>query len=116
MLPRQVQEFVLVLPAQRFLLEDLGLGRRRWRLCHFCDEIRSRRFRQAVDQDADKGNLHESEETKAKAKKNAGTILEPHPFFFPRITDAGEVRFKLCSLSNDQNGDMRWTDTHQFSH
>lgn len=76
-LPRQLQKFVLVLPAEGVFFELLRLVRwQRW-LSDLGDQIGSRCFGQTIYQNPNKGNLNENVETKSEAKKDTGTILEP---------------------------------------
>lgn len=97
MLPRQIEELVLVLPAERFLLELFGFGRRQRRLGDFGNEVCSRGFSKTVDKDADKWDLDKDVKTQAKPKKDPGSVSEPKFLLFRGITDTAKVRLELTA-------------------
>jgi hypothetical protein len=96
-MPWQLQEFVLVLPAKRLLLELLSLaGWKRW-FRDLGDEIGSGSFCKTVDQNTHKWDFDEDIEAETKAKKHPRTILEPQLLLFLVVFDACKVRLELKS-------------------
>ena len=73
------------------LLEVLRIRGRRWRLRNLGDEISSRCFCNAVDEDADEGNLDEDEECNGEAVEGAFAVAEPAALLRFGVADAGEV-------------------------
>lgn len=67
---RQTQKLVLVIPSHILLLELLHLLRRRRWVGNLGDEVRSRCFSNAVDEDTQKRNLQENEECDGEAIQN----------------------------------------------
>lgn len=98
-LPWQLQEFVFVLPAKRLFLELLSLVRWQRRLGNFGDQVRRRRFSQAIDQDTEKWDLDESVEAKAKAKQDASAILKPQLLLIFVVANARKIWLKLSKLT-----------------
>ena len=76
-LPRQLQKFVLVLPAEGVFFDLLRLVRwQRW-LSDLGDQVCRRCFGQAIDKDTNKGDLDEDVEAESEAEKDTSAILEP---------------------------------------
>jgi hypothetical protein len=98
-LPWQIQEFVFVLPAQRILLELLGLGRWKWRLGNLRDEVCRGGLRETVDEDAHKRDLDENVEAKAETEEHTSSVLEPQLLLLFVVANTCEVRLELMHVS-----------------
>lgn len=94
-LPWQAQELVFILPAQRLLLEFVGFLWWKRRLGDFGDEVGGGCFGEAVDEDADEGDLDEGKEGEAEAEEDAGAVFEPDLLLFAGVADAAEVGLEL---------------------
>lgn len=73
------------------------LGLRRW-VCDLCDQESSRRFSNAIDENAEERDLEEDEEANTKAKQDAFAIVEPDLLLLGSKANSGEVGFKLRFL------------------
>lgn len=93
--PRHVQELVLILPAERLLLELLSLRWRGRRVGDFGDKVRCRGFCETVDEHSHERDLDEDVEAQAEAEENASAVFEPQFLLVFVVTDAGEVGFEL---------------------
>ena len=89
------------------LLEVLRIRGRRWRLRNLGDEISSRCFCNAVDEDADEGNLDEDEECNGEAagRKDARYTASDKPALLPILirnaimASYGVFRWYPCASS-----------------
>ena len=96
-LPWEIQELVLVLPADRICLELFGFGwRRRW-FRDLGDEVGGGSLCKTVYEYSHQGNLNEDIETQTKPKKYTGAVLEPKLLLFSVIVDTREVGLQLGS-------------------
>jgi len=86
---------MFILPPHRILNELLPVRRRRRRLRDLGDQIRCRRLRDPVDQDAQEWDLEEDVEAEGEAEEEPLTVVEPEAFLFAGVVDAGEVWFEL---------------------
>jgi hypothetical protein len=98
-LPREIQELVLILPAQRLLLELFRFVWWKWWLGDLSDEIGCRGFCETVDEDAYERDLDENVEAKAKTEEYASPVLEPQLLLLLVVAHAREVRLKLLYVS-----------------
>lgn len=76
-LPGKIEEFMLVLPPNRVLLELLSLTWWWRRVGDLGNEICRRRLCETVDEDANQRNLDKDIEAKTETKEHTRTILEP---------------------------------------
>jgi hypothetical protein len=94
-MPRQFQEFMLVLPTKRFLLELFGLVGWEWWLRDLGNEVSGGGFCKPVDQNANKRDLDEDIESQAESKQYTSTVFEPQLLLFFVVLDARKVGLEL---------------------
>lgn len=97
LLERQAQKLLFITPLQLCLDICRTIDWRRRRICDLCDQVRSRRFRNPIDQNTKKRHAKQRVEANAKAKKQPFSALEPRFLLLLRHVDAGKVRLKQLS-------------------
>lgn len=93
--PRHVEELVLVRPAERLILELIGFGGWWWWVSDLCDEICRRSFCETVDKDTYERYLDEDVEAQTEPKEYTSTVFEPQLLLVFVVADACEVWFEL---------------------
>lgn len=110
---------MLVRPPHLALGELICIrGTRRW-VRDLRDQVRRRRFRDAVDQNPEERDLEEDVEADAEAEEEAFAVVEPEAFLRWGHTDAREVGFELWSgdvSERELRGERREPSRYQFSH
>ncbi len=110
---------MLVRPPHLALGELICIRRTgRW-LCDLRDQVRRRRFRDAVDQNPEERDLEEDVEADAEAEEEAFTVVEPKAFLRRGHADAREVGFELWIAGvreRELRGERRERRGYQFSH
>ena len=113
--PRHVQELVLIFPTKRILLELFGFSGWWWWFSDFGDEIGGRSLCESVDKYANERYLDEDVEAQAEAEKYARAVFEPQLLLGFVILDACEVRLELTCVSEGLQQVMKDT-TYQLAH
>lgn len=94
--PRHVEELVLVLPAKRLVLELFGFSGWWGRVSDLGDEVCRRSFCETVDKDAYEWYLNEYVEAQTKAEEYTSTVFEPQLLLIFVVAYTCEVWFELC--------------------
>ena len=68
-LERQLQKLHFILPSSLSLREILRVGGSRWRIGNLGDQVSGRSLGDAVDKDAQEGNLQEQVEADSEAEE-----------------------------------------------
>lgn len=95
LLQRQLQKLMLIRPSGLTLGKTFRLTRLGWGIGDLGDEIGSGCFCNAVDENAEKGNLEEDVEADAEAEQEAFPVAEPAAFLLFGEANSGEVGFQL---------------------
>lgn len=85
---RQLQELMFIPPLYLTLSKLLRIRRRRRRVRDLRNQIRGGSFCDAVDQDAEEGDLEEDVESDAEAEEDAFAVVEPEALLLGGEADA----------------------------
>ena len=90
---------MLVAPVSLGLCKVGPLFRLRWWVGDLCDEERSRRFSDAINENTEQRNLEEDKEANSEPEENTFAVVEPDLLLLRSVANAREVGLELRMVS-----------------